>query len=85
LLLHYSPSSDSFQFGILVPKRFAKRAVCRNALKRIFREACREKAKTFSTGRILVRLTRPAPPVRPADKAIWWKEIRQLLNALSPD
>jgi len=82
-LLHYLPSAEPLQFGVLVPKRFIKKAAHRNTLKRIFREACRHKASECPTGQLLIRLNRPCSVVRPQDRAQWWNEVRQLLNALS--
>ena len=73
---------DRIAFGILVPKRFAKRAIDRNTLKRLIREACRNEVK-LEKGRLLVRLTKSLVFVGEMDRIKWWEEIRQLLSSLS--
>jgi ribonuclease P protein component len=70
------------QFGILIPKRLANRAVDRNALKRMIREACRNALKDYQ-GKFLVRLSKPVKAVSHSDRAAWWTELQQLFSDLS--
>jgi len=49
-------SSDSIRFGVLVPKRHARRAVTRNLVKRLGREAMRAHAHELPRGLWLLRL-----------------------------
>ena len=81
-MLHCLYNDEPYAFGILVPKRFAKRAIDRNTLKRLIREACRNEVK-LEKGRLLVRLTKSLVFVGEMDRIKWWEEIRQLLSSLS--
>ncbi|NLZ40771.1 MAG: ribonuclease P protein component [Comamonadaceae bacterium] len=47
---------STIRFGILVPKRHARRAVTRNLVKRLGREAMRAHAQTLPAGLWLLRL-----------------------------
>ncbi|WP_353738388.1 ribonuclease P protein component [Limnobacter sp.] len=82
LFLHVLNTATPLACGALVPKRFAKRAVDRNALKRMFREACRHQT-VYTQGRLLIRLVKPAGQVHPQNRADWWNEIEQLFNVQS--
>lgn len=81
-MLHAIHSELPLTFGVMVPKRFAKRAVDRNALKRMIREACRQQM-AYTQGQMLVRLIQPIKPVVESSRADWWKEIRHLLSVRS--
>jgi ribonuclease P protein component len=82
LMLHALFENTPPRFGILIPKRLANRAVDRNALKRIIREACRSTLKDYQ-GRFLVRLSKPVKAVGHSDRAAWWTEVQQLFSDLS--
>ncbi|WP_370569137.1 ribonuclease P protein component [Limnobacter humi] len=81
-MLHAIPDDADARFGILVPKRLAKRAVDRNTLKRLVREACRAHLVNYR-GQVLVRLTKPVGQIGHSQRADWWKELHQLLDCLS--
>ena len=49
------------RLGLIVPKRFAKKATTRNAIKRVIREAYRICRATLPTGDLVIRL-KSAPP-----------------------
>ncbi|KYP11943.1 MAG: hypothetical protein A0129_04580 [Limnobacter sp. CACIAM 66H1] len=82
LMLHALFEDTPPQFGILIPKRLAKRAVDRNTLKRLIRHACQDSLGNYQ-GRFLVRLSKPVCAVGHSDRAAWWIELQQLFNDLS--
>lgn len=77
-------ANHGLRLGVLVPKRFVRRAVDRNALKRLFRDAVRRESATLLLGDadMLVRVTAPVKSMGPADRSVWWEEIQQLLRKL---
>mgnify|MGYP002131867468 CR=1 FL=1 len=81
-MLHAQFAETPPQFGILIPKRFAKRAVDRNTLKRIVRHACQHELGVYQ-GKFLIRLNKPVNAVPHSDRAVWWTELRQLFSDLS--
>jgi ribonuclease P protein component len=81
-MLHVLLEDTPPRFGILIPKRLANRAVDRNALKRMIRQACQHSLKDYQ-GRFLVRLNKPVKAVGLSDRAAWWTEIQQLFSDLS--
>lgn len=52
-------AADQARLGLIIPKRLAKRAVLRNLLKRIAREAFRNAAPGLPPMDVVVRLARP--------------------------
>lgn len=82
LMLHALFQECPPQFGILIPKRLVKRAVDRNALKRLVRHACQSAFADYQ-GKFLVRLNKPVKKVGHSDRAAWWLELQQLLSDLS--
>ncbi|MCB1927098.1 MAG: ribonuclease P protein component [Rhodocyclaceae bacterium] len=59
--LHYRPSeAGSARLGLIVAKRLARRAVQRNLLKRLAREAFRLRRTSLPEFDMIVRLTSPA-------------------------
>lgn len=88
LMVHWlqteSGASAELAVGVMVPKRFAKRAVDRHTLKRLIREACRTELKNRVSGQVLVRLTKPVQAVPYSQRPLWWNEIRHLLQNLLP-
>lgn len=60
LIMHYRPSeSNTARLGVIVAKRFAKRANQRNLVKRIMREQFRRIRATLPAYDIVVRLNAP--------------------------
>jgi ribonuclease P protein component len=82
MMLHVLFRETPPQFGILIPKRLAKRAVDRNTLKRLIRHACQDALKNRQ-GKFLVRLSKPVQAVAYSDRASWWKELQELFSELS--
>ncbi|MEQ9106145.1 MAG: ribonuclease P protein component [Limnobacter sp.] len=82
LMLHALFQDTPPQFGILIPKRLAKRAVDRNALKRLIRNACHDTLGNYQ-GKFLVRLSKPVKAVGHSDRAAWWTELQQLFSDLA--
>lgn len=90
--LHYSRAVEHFgaRLGLIVPKRLARAASLRNAIKRQGREAFRLMAIEIQPRDLVLRLRRPLVGVRAADQVqhkAWRAEIEVLLRrlpALSP-
>ena len=90
--LHYSRAVEQFgaRLGLIVPKRLARAASLRNAIKRQGREAFRLMAMEIQPRDLVLRLRRPLVGVRATDHAqrkAWRAEIEVLLRrlpALSP-
>ena len=84
--LHYSPStSASSRLGLIVPKRLAKAASLRNAVKRQAREAFRLNAINLPGVDLVLRLSKPLKGVRASDGEqcrAWRVEIESLLKRL---
>lgn len=81
-MLHAIKGDHPPRFGVLVPKRLAKRAVDRNTLKRLVRHACQE-ALVGYRGAVLIRLSKSIDGISNSERSIWWMELRQLLGCLS--
>lgn len=78
--LHYRANGlDHARLGLVVPKKMARRAVLRNALKRQARERFRLRRATLPAVDVVLRLMRPPPP----DKSRWRAEIDALLDRLA--
>lgn len=82
-MLHAIAGDQPARLGVLVPKRLAKRAVDRNTLKRIVRQAFRQHAAGFQ-GAALVRLTKPVTQIPDSERSAWWMELQHLLSCLPP-
>ena len=99
LTLHYRPRSESpvpqdpndaprpARLGVVVPKKLLRSAVHRNLVKRIVREAFRERADNLASLDIVVRLT--SKPKRPdrgpgvsIDRKALGEEVRSLIDRL---
>jgi len=75
------------RLGLIVPKRLAKRAVVRNTLKRLSREAFRTIHKQLPCVDLVVRLTADVgrcSKVSAETKKGWRKELDQLMLRLKP-
>ena len=87
--LHYSRASADREarLGLIVPKRLARTASLRNAIKRQGREAFRLMAIELPRCDLVLRLTRPLKDVRAKDctqRRNWRMEIETLLRRLPP-
>ena len=88
--LHYrfaDPGAPA-RLGLIVPKRMARRAVLRNKIKRLGREAFRQLQTAIPHYDVVLRLVRP---LRGADgrsgdvnSPLWRREIEGLLRLLPP-
>lgn len=71
------------RLGLIVPKRLARAASLRNAIKRQGREAFRQVAFAIQPCDLVLRLTRPIRSVSASDRAqrkVWRAEIETLLK-----
>ena len=87
--LHYSHTvaDRKARLGLIVPKRLARAASLRNAIKRQGREAFRLLAFEMLPRDLVLRLRRPLVGVRAGDSAqrkVWRTEIEVLLRRLPP-
>ena len=87
--LHYRwiGADSRARLGLIVPKRLARAASLRNAIKRQGREAFRLMAREMQPCDLVLRLTRPVKGVRASDgaqKKIWRLEMETLLKRLPP-
>lgn len=90
--LHYSSKGEAGQLrlarlGLIVPKRLARAASLRNAVKRQGREAFRLAVFSASSYDLVLRLKSPLQGLRAADdeqKKLWRAEIEMLLKRLPP-
>ena len=76
-----SDDQDS-RLGVLVPKRFVKRAVDRHLIKRIVRHAVAQAAPPDHSD-VLVRVIAPVKHIPDSERQQWWLELDQLLRASS--
>jgi ribonuclease P protein component len=80
-LLHYRPrggeQSDSVRLGLVVAKRYLRRSVDRNLVKRLVREAFRTWRCKLPSCDLIVRLA--VKPTLPIDRRVLAEEIRNLL------
>lgn len=81
-ILHVIEGTHPPRFGVLVPKRLAKRAVDRNTIKRLVRQACRNCLGDYQ-GAVLVRLKQTVHHIPDSERSVWWTELLQLLSCLS--
>ena len=71
------------RLGLVVPKRFAKQVVRRNAIKRVIREAFRQNLAFLPKGDLVIRLRCTSPALSLAGlKAVVRSEIEQILLIL---
>ena len=83
--LHYRRVDGVARLGCIVPKRLARAASLRNAIKRQGREAFRLMAVELPACDLVLRLKRPLVDIRAADKSrrvLWRLEIEALLKRL---
>jgi ribonuclease P protein component len=81
-LLHYRPrggeQTDSVRLGLVIAKRYLRRSVDRNLVKRLVREAFRTRRSNLPSCDLIVRLA--IKPTLPIDRRAWAEEIRNLLG-----
>lgn len=71
------------RLGLVVPKRFAKQAVRRNAIKRVIREAFRKNLASLPKGDLVIRLRCASPSLSLAGlKTVVRAEIEEIFLAL---
>ena len=85
--LHYlrADAESGVRLGLIVPKRLARAASLRNAIKRQGREAFRLMAFEIPPCDLVLRLTRPVKGVKANDcvqRKVWRTEIETLLRRL---
>ena len=85
--LHYSLASEggASRLGLIVPKRLARTASLRNAIKRQGREAFRLIAVEISPCDLVLRLRRPLKGLSARDdiqRRVWRRELGDLLKRL---
>ena len=86
--LHFRPANTAgskARIGLIVPKRLARAAALRNAIKRQGREAFRMVAVAIQPCDLVLRLKRPVKGVGAKDstqRKIWRAEIEALLGHL---
>lgn len=94
--LHFHPAAQVLdgvdvaggmaRLGLIVPKRLAKAASLRNAIKRQAREAFRMSGANLPAVDVVLRLTRPVKGIRARDldqHRLWRAEIESLLARLA--
>ncbi len=84
IFVHFSPNpATTARLGVIVPKRLLKLATARNTVKRVFREAFRQKRFTLRNGHFVIRLLRSPKYDSLAElKASLRAEIDQLICLL---
>ncbi len=87
-----APANALTRLGLVVPKRFARRALDRNLVKRIAREALRAALPALDTAvpaalrmDVVIRLKAPLPPVDKRAHAQFKSALRAEANALLID
>lgn len=83
--LHYcpAPAAGTVRIGLIVPKRLARAASLRNAIKRQGREAFRKLAPALRPCDLVFRLKQALPGIRAGDgerRRIWRAEMETLLG-----
>jgi ribonuclease P protein component len=78
-------AASGARLGVVVSRRFLPRAVDRNALRRIVREAFRRKRRELPAADVLIRLRRSLKGCDPGD---WRREVAagagRLLGSIGP-
>ena len=82
--LHYRPNAGtSARLGLVIAKKLARRAVLRNAARRVTREAFRHVRAQLPAMDLVVRLAKPLSSVESAAKRAWRGDIDKLLARLT--
>ncbi len=82
--LHFRPGSGQIaRLGLIIAKKLAARAVQRNLLKRLARDAFRQVRRDLAANDLVLRLAkRPALSMDPQSRRMWRADIEQLLARL---
>lgn len=75
-------AGDGSRLGLVIAKRFARRAVLRNLVKRLAREAFRQ-GPSIPSCDVVLRLARALPRADRAGRQAWRMEIDELLMRLN--
>jgi ribonuclease P protein component len=82
--LHYRPNGlPGPRLGLVIPKKQARAAVLRNAIKRQAREIFRQRRHMLPAADLALRLTAPVATRDSAARAAWRAEIAALLDRLA--
>lgn len=83
-VLHYLPGNDEMpagpRLGLVIPKKQARSAVLRNAIKRQAREVFRHRCHELPALDIILRLAQPVVSHQKPERAAWRVEIDALLD-----
>lgn len=83
-VLHYLSDSQEAapvaRLGLVIPKKQARSAVLRNAIKRQAREVFRHRRHELPALDIILRLTQPVVSCSKPERAAWRDEIARLLD-----
>jgi len=81
--LHYRASgATTARLGLVIAKKLARRAVWRNAIKRVGREAFRTARMELPAMDLVLRLAKPVAAVDAEARRLWRLEIDALLRKL---
>lgn len=81
--MHYRPGEAGHpRLGLVIAKKLARRAVLRNLLKRLGREAFRHSRANLPTCDLVLRLAKPVPSANLAGRRQLRAEIDALLQRL---
>lgn len=81
--LHYRPGDGSgVRLGLVIAKKLARRAVLRNLLKRLGREAFRQTRTGLPSFDLVLRLAKPVTKVERVSRRVLRAEIDALLGRL---
>lgn len=81
--LHYRPNGlPGPRLGLVIPKKQARSAVLRNAIKRQAREVFRQRRHALPAADLALRLTAPVAARDGAMRAAWRAEIAALFDRL---
>lgn len=76
------PESAGARLGLVIPKRLARRAVLRNQIKRLAREAFRQVLPELPAMDLVLRLTKPPLPANILVSGEWRQAWRRDIDGL---
>ena len=81
--LHYRPNGGATaRIGLVIAKKLARRAVWRNAIKRVGRESFRLARSGLPAMDLLLRLAKPVSADNAEARAVWRNDIAALMAKL---
>jgi ribonuclease P protein component len=81
--LHYRPNgADSARIGFVIAKKLARRAVWRNAIRRVGRESFRLGRHDLPAMDLLLRLAKPVKAANAESRGLWRSDIAALMARL---